>query len=74
MVCLHNHLFSPNLIIAALASIKIKIHVLPRSGNKICADPESSAREGPSLTYFFLSNEVREDPNSGKSGPSSARQ
>ena len=40
-----------------------------------CADPESFARGGPTpmfLVFFFC--EEREDPNTTKSGPSSARQ
>ena len=41
----------------------------------VCADPESFAREGPTLTCFlYVFDEGREDPNSTKSGPSSARQ
>ena len=35
-----------------------------------CADPESFVREAPT---FFLIDEGREDPNTTKSGPSSAR-
>ena len=37
-----------------------------------CVDPESFGREGPTLFNFYC--EWREDPNSAKSGPSSARQ
>ena len=42
-----------------------------------CADPESLARGGPTLTTFFssfFSDEGKEDPNSTTSWPSSARQ
>ena len=39
-----------------------------------CADPESFARGGPTLTMLFSLDEMREDPNSTKSEPSSARQ
>ena len=38
-----------------------------------CADPESYARGGPTLT-FFLVDEGREDQNTTIGGPSSARQ
>ena len=41
------------------------------------ADPESFFRGGPTLTTFFfvfLVAEGKEDPNTTKSGPSSARQ
>ena len=38
-----------------------------------CADPESFARGGPTLTRFFF-YESRKDPNCTKRGPSSARQ
>ena len=37
-----------------------------------CADPESFAKGGPTLTIFF--DEGKEDPSSTKSGPPSARQ
>ena len=37
-----------------------------------CADPESFARGGPTLTSFF--DEGKEDPNSTKSGPPSTHQ
>ena len=40
---------------------------------KSFAVPESFARGGPTLTFFFP-DEGKEDPNSTKSGPSSARQ
>ena len=41
-----------------------------------CADPESFARVGPTLTMFFWGGflEEKEDPNSTKSGPSSVHQ
>ena len=42
-----------------------------------CAEPETLARGGPTLTTFFLSfffDEGKEDTNSTKSGPSTARQ
>ena len=43
-----------------------------------CADPESFARGGPTLTtvffVFVFFDEGKEDPNSTKSRPSSARQ
>ena len=39
-----------------------------------CADPESFVRGGPTQTFFFLVDEGREDQNTPKSGPSSARQ
>ena len=41
-----------------------------------CADPESCARGGPTLTTFFVVVFVfrREDPNTTESGPLSARQ
>ena len=42
-----------------------------------CADPESFARGGPTLTGFFVFlffNEGNEDPNNTKCGPSLARQ
>ena len=38
-----------------------------------CADPESFVRGGPTLTTFFLVGEGRDDPNTTKSGPSTAR-
>ena len=38
-----------------------------------CRDPESYVRGGPTLT-FFLVDEGREDQNTTKGGPSSARQ
>ena len=37
-----------------------------------CADPESVAGEGPTLTTLFL-DKGKEDPNSTKSEPPSAR-
>ena len=40
-----------------------------------CADPESSVRGGPALTFFFfLVDQGREDQNITKSGPLLARQ
>ena len=39
-----------------------------------CADPESFASGGPTLTFFSLVDEGREDPNTTLSGPSLARQ
>ena len=38
-----------------------------------CADPETFVRRSPTLT-FFLVDERRDDPNTTKSGPSSACQ
>ena len=40
----------------------------PHARIKICF------QRGPTLTNFFIVDEGREDPNSTKSGPSSARQ
>ena len=39
-----------------------------------CADPDSFAKGGPTLTMFFLVDEWRKDPSTTLSGPSSARQ
>ena len=40
-----------------------------------CADPESLARGGATMTMnVFFFNEEKENPNSTKSGPSSTRQ
>ena len=42
-----------------------------------CAEPDSFARGGPTLTTFFFSflvDEGRKDPNTTISGPPSARQ
>ena len=38
-----------------------------------CGDPESYDREGPTLTFYFF-DEMRDNPNNTKSGPSLARQ
>ena len=37
-----------------------------------CVDPESFVRGGPTLTFFYLVDEGREDPKTNISGPSSA--
>ena len=53
----------------------MKNRVDPEKITKPCTDPESFARGDPILTLSFVFfDEGREDPNSTKIGPSSARQ
>ena len=49
-------------------NIGIKHFLIP------CADPENFVRGGPTLITFFFVDEGREDQNTIKSGPLSARQ